>query len=75
MKVTIIDQQTDTVHQVSNDTADSADSHALRWFDPLPDSAFCLEEETENPATSQRIRFRDGREVEIDCDTGELLTV
>ena len=79
MKVTIIDQQADTVHELAQIEAPKTDeTSTFSWFDPYEilsaSQQFLLVEDEPVPANS-RVRFADGREIEVDCETGDLVGV
>jgi|GEM_PF-7129664 len=79
MKVTIIDQQADTVHELTQANAATLDeTSTFSWFDPyeiMSASQQFLLAEDEAPLASSRVRFADGREIEVDCTTGDLVGV
>lgn len=78
MKITIIDQGSNTIHEVAEAPEKKLDENAFSWFDPddiLAATKQFLFTEDDTNMTSSRIRFTDGREIEVDCKTGDLVGV
>jgi hypothetical protein len=78
MKITIIDQHSGHVHEVPTTQPEPPEPNGFCWFDPehfpIAETGFNLTEDDEAVPT-KRIRFTDGREIEINPNTGDLLTV
>lgn len=78
MKITIIDQRTNTIHQVEEPAPASLEESSFSWFDPneiLAATQRYLFAEDDAGTSASRIRFKDGREIEVDCKTGDLVGV
>jgi hypothetical protein len=78
MKITIIDQTSGSIHELASDRPSTQKPHDLSWFDvesflKTPE-AMSLADESETSLV-ERIRFPDGREIEVNPETGDLLGV
>ncbi|MFZ4124969.1 MAG: hypothetical protein ACOYJ2_02710 [Rickettsiales bacterium] len=74
MKITIIDQCSDTIHELVEAEPAPTQSNSFTWFNPQLDSVPFAPEPPE-VCPSVAIRFPDGRTIEVDQKTGDLVTV
>ncbi|MBN8542768.1 MAG: hypothetical protein J0M34_00710 [Alphaproteobacteria bacterium] len=74
MKITIIDQSSNTIHELAESPPPPAQGDSFTWFDPQLEAA-PFAPETPEICPSAAVRFPDGRVIEVDQITGELAAV